>query len=233
MPQKYLFLLTTVLLLSLSSCSKDYFLSKGFKQETKVHQMVAIAPVEMIFTGVPLGQIEPEDIQTLEEGESKAFQISLFNQIQFSRSDRKKPINIEFLTVDQTNDRLAAKGISIRDSWALSGEELAKVLEVDAVVKTKVYKTRYLTDMASMGVDLGRKIAALLSKGKALLALYGDLDKTSDIRATSQLVNATDGKLLWSMQLVDETDWNNPTPEIVDRISKKFAANFPYRYKRR
>ncbi len=228
-------LLLTLFVMGTTACSKQYFISNDFKQQTKTHQLVAIAPVEMIFTGTPLGSsVSEKDVIALEEGESKAFQTSLFNQLQFETSDNRKPIRIELQSPAKSNRMLEKKGISIRDSWEMTPEELATTLGVDAVIQTKVYKTQYLSDLASFGIDIGKKVIGVLSGGKSIFVTGGQkLEKTNDIRATCHLLNGKDGESLWSMQLEDATDWQQPTPEIIDRINRRFANNFPYRNKRK
>ena len=221
------------LLFLIASCSKPYYITDNFAQKTKTHQLLAVVPVEMVFTGKPIGQIEEEDVKALEEAESKAFQISLLSQLLQSNQNTNKPIRIDFQSTDKTNALLQKKGISIRDSWEKPAEELAQILGVDAVVKTRVEKTRYLSDLASYGIDLGRKIIGILSGGRSVLMTSGDdVDKTSDIKASCQLVDSKNGIVLWSMSLTDDTDWNNPSSEVIDKINRQLAKSFPYRKKR-
>ncbi len=226
-------LVAIIIMISFTSCTKDYFISPNFSSKTSDHSLVAVLPVEMIVEGQPLGQMEPDDLIAIEEAESRAFQISLFNELLQSSQSGKKPLRVDFMSVDKTNEILEAKEIGIRESWEMSPEKLAKILKVDAVVKARVTKQRYLTDLASYGIDMGRKLLGVFTKGKSIFALPGDVDKTSDIRAICNLVNADDGVVLWSMSSQSETDWNDPDAEVIDRVNYRLAKNFPYRGKRR
>lgn len=219
-----------ICLLVMSACAKKpYYLSQNFKQKTKTHQLIAVLPVQMVFTGTPMGLVEEEDIVALEDAESKAFQMSLFNEL-LKSTTMNKGIKVDFQSVEKTNQILKEQDISIRDSWELSPEALADKLGVDAVIRSRVTKQRYMTDLASYGIDLGRKVLGMLTKFKSSVFLSGsDLEKTNDIKATCSLLNATDSSVLWSMDMTDETDWSKPTTEVIDNINAQFARHFPYR----
>jgi hypothetical protein len=146
-------------------------------------------------------------------------------------SVRKQPITIRLQTVEKTNRVLDEKGISVRDSWAMPPEELAEILAVDAVVETRVEKTRYLSDLASYGIDVGRQILDEATEDK-----YGGLippgvptSKTHDIRAEASLYNGDDGELLWKVAVHREADWQSPADDVVAGVTRKLAKEFPYR----
>ena len=220
---------------SFSACQKSYYVSKDFKKTTQNHTSIAIMPVQMIFTGSILGAALSDTAKIeVEEAESKAFQISLFRELLYSSNSGKKQIWVNLMPVEQTNKVLAEKGISIRQSWEMTADELAELLGVDAVIKTQVYKQQYLTDLASYGINIGSKVLALLTKGRSLLAISGrKLDRTTTITAHCTLYNQKDASVLWSMSLQEDTDFNSPTNEVIDNINKQFAKNFPYRGKRK
>jgi len=222
-------LIIFVLLLA-SACSKPFYQSNDFNEQTAAHQTVAIIPVQMVFNGSPLGSLSGEDKTMVEEAESKAFQISLFRELLYS-ANGKKSLKVTLMPVEQTNNKLEKANISIRESWDMMPNELADILGVDAVIKTTVYKKRYLTDLASYGINISSKVLALLTKGRSLLALGtgNKIDKTNSITAHCSLYNEQDGQVLWSMSLQDDTDWKKPTNEVIDDINRQFAKHFPYR----
>ena len=116
-----------------TGCSKDYYLNSDFKKISANHQTLAILPVEMILTGQMPENMNDSDIEALEEAESKAFQKSLYNQIHWSPA-KSKHLKVKFQSVEKTNEILGEHEISIRRTWKMTPEELAKLLEVDAVV---------------------------------------------------------------------------------------------------
>ncbi len=215
-----------------TSCSKDYYLNSDFKKISVNHQTLAILPVEMVLTGQMPEGMDEADIDALQEAESKAFQKSLYNQIHWSPA-KSKHLNVSFQTVEKTNELLYNQEISVRRSWKMTEEELAKLLGVDAVIKARVEKQRYMSDIASMGISIGKRIIDILTRFRSAVARtgMGDLGKTSDINASCTIVNGKDGSTLWSMNLTSSTDWQRPSFEAIDKINRAMAKDIPYRAK--
>lgn len=209
----------------LAACSAQKYTIDDFDAITRNHQTVAILPVEMVFTGKQPKKLTEEDIAQIEEAESEAFQISLLNSI----LDKADKMRVIFQDYNRTNKRLADAGISIRQSWDMDPEELAQILGVDAVVRMRVEKQRYMSDLASFGIDLAQDLVWLLSDYSIYPWLPGSLQKTNDIHTRATLLNGTDGNVLWNMSVNREADWNNPSDQIINSLTRKYARNFPYR----
>src|SRR5688572_4652712 len=95
LPFKKLFLFILPLIF-LFSCKPNYYLVGDFDNKTKEHKKVAVLPVEMVFTGKKPQNLTDADIRQLEEAESLAFQISLFNGIISNANRRKKVTTVDF-----------------------------------------------------------------------------------------------------------------------------------------
>ena len=210
----------------LNACSKPYYLSSDFKKRAKKHETLAILPVKMVFTGNIPEDLDEKDVLKLEEGESKAFQRALFDQILASNKGKKAKANVQSLT--KTNDLLAENKVSVRQAWNESPEKIAAMLGVDAVVTASVEKKRYLSDMASFGIDIGKRVLQLLGGLEAILAIPKDVEKTNDIFTTCSIIDQNGGVVLWSMSEKQETDWQKPDVEVVQNVCQKLAKNFPY-----
>jgi hypothetical protein len=218
-----------LLVVSLTACTAVDYTSPRFPEVALDHQSVAVLPVEMVFTGKAPKRVTAEDIMRLEEGESLAFQASLYNYL-LDRSNlhRRRPILISIQPIDRTNRLLTEAGLAVQDTWVLPAEELAEVLGVDAVVRTRVRKTRYLSDLASFGIAVGIHVALeALDEDHAWLLPWGP--RTYDIYAEGALVAADEGALLWKVAVNRETDWSQPANDVVRGITRKLAKKFPYR----
>ncbi|MCP4200982.1 MAG: hypothetical protein GY769_03520 [bacterium] len=214
---------------SFTACTAVNYTSPSFPEVALDHQEVAVLPVEMVFTGKAPKGLAAEDILLIEEGESLAFQASLYNYL-LNRSSphRRRPVWISIQPIETTNQLLREEGLAIRDTWALPADELAEVLEVDAVVRTRVRKTRYLSDLASFGIAVGvHVVLEALDEDHAWLLPWGP--RTYDIYAEGQLVTADEGTLLWKVAVNRETDWSQPANDVVRGITRKLAKKFPYR----
>jgi hypothetical protein len=212
----------------LGSC-RNYYIAHDFNQRAASHRTIAIAPLEMIYTGNKPKNMSDADIRKVEDGESRAFMISLYNEILRSTRGGKKPIRVSIQTVNNTLSILESSGISIRDSWKLSSVQLAQVLGVDAVVQGSITKKRYMSDLASFGIDLGTQILDGLTGGLVGSNVPNQATRTNDIRASYSLSSAGDGTTLFSQAFDYEADWDNTTEEIITFINRRFARNFPYR----
>src|SRR5262249_8861108 len=110
-----------------------------------------------------------------------------------------------------------------------SDVELTKILQVDAVVRMRIQKKRYMSDVASYGVDIAKQIGYETGVLKRI-PIPGSLGKTNDIYATCALVS--NGQTLWNNNYKGASDWNNPPNEIIESITASFGRNFPYKHRR-
>lgn len=149
---------TFILLVATTSCSHKYYTSANFDEETRDHKKVAILPAEMIFTGNRPQNMTDADIAKTEELESKVFQQYLYNNILKYPKKGRYYTTVTFQSTTSTLQLLEKNNISVRDSWNMTAEELKQILNVDAVVRMKVQKERYMSDLASLGISVGQKV---------------------------------------------------------------------------
>ena len=227
-------LISTLSVLFIVACSgPHYFLAPDFNSKTAGHKNVAIIPFEMIFTGKKPEKLTADDIKKIEEGESQAFQMSLYNNLlRYSRT-KNGTIMITFQPYEKTNQILKDAGLSVRDVWSTDPQKLASILGVDAVVKSRVQKNRYMSDLAAYGIDLGYSViqAIGLEFGGALLYALVGPPKTNDIDSQCTLFNGADGSVLWKDMYKASASWNAPANEVIENLNSNFARHFPYRVK--
>lgn len=225
------FLVLVAISCLLNSCSRSYYFSDEFHQKVQHHQSIAVLPVEMIFTGKIPEDLSDSDILSLEEAESEAFQRSLLQQLisNHSRKRRKKGVLIDFQSAEYTNSLLKQENISIRKAWNMPANELASVLGVDAVIKSNVVKTRYMSDLASMGVSLGIKLINVLTRFQSAPYMPYHLRKTGDIQVNCDVLDGKNGTIVWSTSFNGDTDWTDPSAQVLSGINQQIAKDFPYR----
>ena len=224
---------TTVLLLVLftisESCSRKNYTASNFEEMTLDHKLVAIVPAEMIFTGKLPKNLTEEDIEKMEEQESRDFQYALYNSILEHANTRKYYTTVNFQDVNTTLKRLEEKAVPIRDSWKMDDKELATLLGVDAVIKMRIQKQRYMSDMASYGIDAARRIISTTGIGSKIPVPY-NASKTNDIYASCNLVS--ENRTLWNDHYKRAADWDSPSNVIIEGITDNFGKNFPYKRRR-
>ncbi len=223
---KRIFTLATLALIIFSSCHR-YYTSNSFDAKTSRHKNIAVLPPKMVLTGNQPKNLSIPDIKLMEEKESKLFQEALFNNLLNKGNVGKYSLNVNIQPCTNTLALLDKNAISIRQSWEKDDVELAKILGVDAVVRMTIQKERYMSDLASAGIFVGKKIAdAILNRGQVVTP---SLNKTADIIATCSLVS--NGETLWNDSYKRDSDFNSPANEVVERITGNFAKHFPYRKK--
>lgn len=197
------------------SCKRTFkYESSSFDERTRDHRIIAVLPVEMVFTGKQPKNLTADQIKKIEEAESKSFQESLYSKI------LSKNLRVEVQSVNKTNSLLASNGIDIRKSWSMTAEELARILKVDAVVKAKVEKERYMSDLASAGIQLAESIIGIIP---------GVRSNTNLVKGSCEVLDADDDASLWRIAADADADWSRPANEVIEALNRKFARNFPYR----
>jgi len=215
-------LLALVIPLLFAGCTSVHYQSPHFPEAP--HRSIAILPFEMVFTGNTPKGVTNRTVAEIEEGESLAFQASLYNAL---LDEKGGYTYYELQPIEKTNRRLDIYGIGIRESWDMSSEELAEILGVDAVVRTQVVKARYLSDGASFAVELGSVIADHASGHRIGWAIPYNLSKTHDIHTECSLFDGVNGALLWKVVVDRETDWRLPPNQVIDDVNYLLAGKFP------
>ena len=221
------FLLTTALI---GACTTVHYESPRLAGRQADDETIAILPFEMVLAGKMPVELPQDRVRAIEEGESLAFQRTLATQLlDRSSATRKRPILVRIQPVETTNRLLAESGISPRESWEMPAETLAGRLGVQAVLRTRVEKTRYMSELESWSTEVGLHVLHEASAGRTDWLIPPGLTRTDDIYADSALVSGTDGDLLWKVEVQRATDWRRPANDAVVGITRKLAKRVPYR----
>ena len=227
MKTKLLLSVSLLLLLLMSACSGPrYYTNNLFEKQTAHHKVIAILPAEVIYTGKIPKELSPEDIQYIEDTESKTFQNSLYNSIMRHANTRSYFTRVNVLDISTTQKMLETAGVSLRDSWKEDDKKLAKILGVDAIVRLRIQQKRYMSDLASMGVDVGRRILYRTSN-VIKLPIPSISNKTADLVVSCDVVS--NNLVLWNDNSQRGTDYNTPSDKVIEEITDIFSRHFPYK----
>ncbi len=223
--KKHLVVPTLLLLAALvaASCNR-FYKNPYFEAKTTGHQTVAVLPYQIVITGRMPKDLTPEVKRKIEEAESVAFQRSYYSQIHLVGARGKRDLTVTVQPVEKTNQILAENGISIVDSWEKDPQALAQMLGVDAVIRSKAIKQRYLSDLESIGVQVGTSI---LNIALGTPFWFGG-GRTADVEVMSNIIAASDGDNLFSGRDEVSVDWSRPANEAVEQINRRIARRFPY-----
>jgi hypothetical protein len=216
----------------LYSCSNKYYTAGNFEEKTQDHKVVAILPAEMIMSGKLPKNMSPEDIAKSEETESINFQYALLNSILRHANTRKYMTTVNFQDVNTTQKLLEQNNISVRESWKMNDNELAKLLNVDAVIRMRIQKQRYMSDEASYGISAAKSVMYKTGVySKVPVPVPSSVGKTFDIYASCNLIS--ENQTLWNDNYKRAADWDTQPNVIIEWITDEFGENFPYKKKRK
>lgn len=218
-------LVSLLVLITLSSCHR-YYTSSSFDAKTARHKSIAILPPQIIITGILPKTLSKSDIEELEETESRLFHRSLYNNILMRASNREYAMYVSVQPYTNTMAILEKNNINVRESWMMDDKELANLLGVDAVVRSSIEKDRFMSDLASASIDVGRKIINVILSKPVYVPVTS---KTNDIRASCSIIS--NGETLWNDYYKRESDWNSPANQVIENITDNFAKHFPYKKK--
>ena len=227
--KKSLPILFITAIIILSACSRRYYTSTFFEQQTAGHRLIAVLPSEIVFTGKQPKELTLEDIAKVEEQESEAFQRSLYSNILQYANSRKYYMSVGVQDINKTMSVLSENNITVRDSWKMDDKKLTELLGVDAIVRMQIRQKRYMSDYASYGVTIARNVIRETPLGTKL-PIPGSLGKTEDIYAYCSVIS--NSITLWDNSYKSAADWNNPSTEIIENITDNFGRNFPYKRRR-
>jgi hypothetical protein len=211
-----------------SSCSHKNYTTSYFDQQTANHRIIAVLPAEMIFTGTQPKDVSPEDIAKIEETESRMFQNYLFSAILRYANSNRYYTAVGLQDISTTQKLLEDNNISIRDSWRQDDKKLAQLLGVDAIVRMRIQKKRYMSDLASFGVGYGTQVLNQIGNvGKYIPYVP---NKTNDIYASCNIVS--NNQTLWNDDYRGSSNYNVSSERVIDNITDNFGRHFPYRKRR-
>jgi hypothetical protein len=215
--------------MAVSCSSHKYYTNSTFEQQTARHRIIAVLPAQMIFTGTQPKNLTADAIARIEENESRAFQNSLYDGILRNANTKKYYSTINVQDISTTEKLLEENGISIRQSWTEDDKKLSQLLGVDAIVRMRIQKKRYMSDLASMGIDMGKQVLYQIGAvGKIPIPYVSN--KTNDIYASCNLVS--NNQTLWNDNYKGATDYSVPSEQVIDEITDNFGRHFPYRKRR-
>ena len=189
--------------------TKQIFESPKLKTEVKSHRMVAILP----FEGKITYKKQPKNFSAEANREQEA---TLSKNIQSSMYTyllrKSKDYTVTFQDVEKTNALLKKAGIYDKIE-EFTKDEIARALGVDAVIGGRFEMEQSKSESAAI----------------ATAVLFGGLGgKTGTGSLTMTINNANDGELLWRFFKTMDDGIGTSTDDLVERMMRKVARNFPY-----
>ncbi|MES3019804.1 MAG: hypothetical protein V4721_18595 [Bacteroidota bacterium] len=166
---KHVALLFLPAILVIASCNSNVYKDKLFFSKADLSgQALAVLPADVTYSGNLPRSWSEDRVVKMEKEESLRLQQQVYDDFLYHASDKvvRKKWNIKLVDIKVVNDRLEKAGISLKDSWRLPSEEIARIVGTDMVVRTRVENVRYMSQAAATGINIGASvIEGLLNKG--------------------------------------------------------------------
>jgi hypothetical protein len=187
---------------------KQIFEADNIKEITANHKTVAILPFTVTITYKKQPKnFSAEANRDQEFSMSKNIQSSMYTFL----LRKRKNYTVEFQDVDKTNILLKKAGLNDRLD-ELTKDEIAKVLNVDAVIGGKYEVEQSKSEGAAMTQAI----------------LWGYTGKTGTGTLTMTLNNGSDGELIWRFFKTMSDNIMKSTDDVVESMMRKLSRNFPY-----
>lgn len=204
----------------MQSCSQSVYNNEAYIRTTNLTgKKVAILPVDVEFTGkLPKGYTSDKKKLT-EESESSEIQNLIYREYLYrAKRGRKKQKQVELINIDHVNSRLRDNGISVRESWAMHPDSLAKLVGADLVMRVRVKKDRIMSDAASLGIGVATTVLDNILSKDINTSSVGGLGKTYNIFFDATLTDASTGTVISKVSKDGDASWKE-SPESVIRTS--------------
>lgn len=208
---KALFVCLVVLMMNASAfAQKKIYENPKMKTIAPTHKIVAILPfsVTIKMAKLPKGTTQ-EDIIKQQKAEATNIQNSVYTYL----LRKSKKYTVGFQDVSKTNTLLKKAGITDENVGEKTMDELAKLLEVDAVIGGTIVTDKPISEGAAM----------------ASAFLFGGLGgRANEAKTTMTIHNGTDGELLWRYDRTVGGGLGSSTDALVEAMMRQIARNFPY-----
>ncbi len=200
-----------ILVVLFSSCATVYQASEMPALQNQ-HKTIAVLPfeVKVQYNKLPKNVTE-EQIHQNEYDLGFVLQNQMYNRF----LKKKDLFSIEFQDVSQTVMMLKRNKIDIENLSEYSKDELARLLEVDAVVSGNLITTKPMSTGAAIVVG----------------ALFGVWGATNTADVTVSLHDGKDSKLLWKFNHVYSGSVGSSPEQLTNAMMKPIMRKFPYQTK--
>jgi hypothetical protein len=189
--------------------AKQTYSAPNLKEAVKAQKTVAILPfdVSVVYKRVPKNY-DSSATRSEEQSLRTNLQSSMFTYLLRKANN----YSVTFQDPTRTNALLKSKGV-YNQLDLLTQDSICNLLGVDAVIKCNY-------DYEKTASESGAIVKTVL------LGSMGS--KTGSGALTLQIYNGTDGNLLWRFYKAMNDNVMSSTDELITRMMKKVARNFPY-----
>lgn len=180
-----------------------------FEQKTADHKMIAIVPFAANVSLRPkqMKEISQEQLAELEKNEGLSVQSAMYSW--FLKRKKRGDLQVEIQDTKKTNALLAQNNVDLK---AVTSEQLAEILGVDAVVTGTFETDKPMSDGASIALGL----------------LVGFWGSTNAATINMSVNNGADGELLWNYNKRVAGSLGSNTDMLINKLMRKASRRLGY-----
>ncbi len=206
--------LITLLLLTFNNtiAQTNLYENPKFDAIAKEHKIIGILPFNATVKLRPkqMKEMSEDQIHDLEESEGLNIQTAMYSW--FLKRKKRGSLKVNVQDPKKTNALLNKKEITIKDLKNYTPEELAKILEVDAVIGGEFQTDKPMSDGASVALGL----------------LVGFWGTTNSAVLNMSINNASDGELLWNYNKKVRGSLGSGTDDLINILMRKASRRLAY-----
>ena len=180
-----------------------------FETIAKDHKSIAIIPFSAKVSLRPkqMKEITPEQLKEMEISEGESIQTAMYSW--FLKRKKRGKLLIDVQDPGKTNAILKKNQVDLE---VTTPEELAKLLEVDAVITGKFETDKPMSDGASIALGL----------------LVGFWGTTNSATVNMSIHNAKDGMLLWNYNKRVVGSLGSSNDQLINKLMRKASRRLGY-----
>ena len=183
-----------------------------FDELAKDHENIAILPFKTTI------ELRPKQMQKLETGQLEKMQKSESENLQdamyswFLKRKKRGTLTIDVQQPSRTRALLLKKGINDENIATYTPEELAEILEVDALISGTYETNKPMSEGASVALGL-------------LIGFWG---RTNSAIINMNINNAEDGELLWNYNKKVSGSFGSNSDDLINILMRKASRRLAY-----
>lgn len=185
----------------------------AFDKIAKEHKIIAIVPFKTQVKLRPrqMKDMTDEQLSRLEKAEGEGLQTGMFSWF-LKRKKRGKLTTLEIQQPSRTNALLKKEGIDYDNIYEYTSDELAKILEVDAIISGDYETNKPMSEGASVALSL----------------LIGFGGSTNSAIVNMNVNNGEDGQLLWNYNKKVRGGLGSSPEDLVNVLMRKASRRLAY-----
>lgn len=212
--KKYFLLLVATTFLGLNANAQtNLYENPDFDEIAKDHKIIAIVPFKTQVTLRPRqrDKMSDKEFAALERSEGEGIQGAMFSWF-LKRKKRGKLLNLNLQEPKRTNALLAKEGITYDNLYEYTSDELAKILEVDAIISGDYETNKPMSEGASLALGL--------------LVGFGGATNTAVVNMSVN--NGVDGVLLWNYNKKVRGGLGSTPDDLINVLMRKASRRLSY-----